>query len=179
VAGGNIYETSTKDASCVPLATWKPQTQFLDFALTLAGTTNTDHTLYLLANADLASFDIVSGTFNVLGPSPAINSSGDMTSNGDGTLYYLQGHVSPHPFFELDPKNASVLTTNSVAAIAGGYQALAFFGGRFYVFENESVYEYDPLKKTTTLLGSSPLYASGAGQSTCVPKEPTDAGPPN
>ena len=47
--------------------------------------------------------------------------------------------------------------------------ALSFWGGSFYAFENSAIFQYDPIKNTTTAKGNAPLQVTGAGQSTCVP----------
>jgi hypothetical protein len=178
VAGGSIYKTSTRTAACAPLSTWTPQTNFWDFALSMVGVTSTDTTLYLLGSSSLASFDIASGAFKVIG-SPVVSAfAGDMTSNGDGSLYFLQGYVSPHPLYRIDPATAMVARTYQVNAPGTGSQALAYFGGRFYAFENNVVYEYDPVTNAVAMLGTAPLTVTGAGQSTCVPQTPQDGGPP-
>jgi hypothetical protein len=178
VGDGNIYKTSTRTAACAPLATWTPQTDFGDFALSMVGLTSTDTTLYLLGSSSLASFDIASGAFKVIG-SPVVSAFvGDMTSNGDGFLYFLQGYVSPHPLYQIDPATAMVAQTYQVNAPGTASQALAYFGGRFYAFENNIVYEYDPVTNAVAMLGMAPLTVTGAGQSTCVPQTPQDGGPP-
>ncbi len=179
VASGNIYKTSTKDATCSMLSTWSPQAGFFDFALSLVGVSNTDTTLYLLGQSQLASFDILKGTFKVVGTPSVASTGGDMTSNGDGTLYFLQAYVSPHTLYDIAPSNAAVKKTYTVNAPGTGSQALAYFGGRFYAFENNVVYEYDPVANSIKTLGNAPLTVTGAGQSTCVPQTPQDAGPPN
>jgi hypothetical protein len=178
VGDGNIYKTSTKDATCSLLPTWTPHPPpFWDFAVSLVGLTSTDHTLYLLGQTVLASFDIVTGTFTTVG-TLASWTAGDMTSNGDGTLYALQGFIVPHPLYNIAPSNAAVLKTYSVDAAGTGDQALAYFGGRFYAFEDNVVNEYDPKTNAVKPLGNAPLLVTGAGQSTCVPQVPIDAGPP-
>jgi hypothetical protein len=93
-----------------------------------------------------------------------------MTSNGDGTLYVL---LSQQPTLsEVSPTTGAVLSTAALNAQAGGSQALAFWGGSFYAFENDVIYQYDPAMKTTVSLGNAPILVTGAGQSTCVPKTP-------
>ena len=175
---GMIYKTSTKDASCAPAAKWTPRAGFPDFAISLVGVKNTDTTLYLLGATDLASFDYATGTFKDIGPPGVPSTGGDMTSNGDGTLYFLQAYVSPHPLYDLNPANAGVIKTYSVQASGTGSQALAYFGGRFYAFEDNVVNEYDPKTNGLKQLSTAPLEVTGAGQSTCVPQVPIDAGPP-
>jgi hypothetical protein len=180
VADGLIYNASTTDASCTAVSNWMPQTGFEDFALSFVGLTKTDTSLYVYgeSSADLALFDTKTGSFTIVG-SPGLVSSGDMTSNGDGTLYYLYDTSTPLHLYELSPLNASVLNTYTLGATGGGSQALAYFGGSFYAFEDNVVYAYDAVADTTMQLGSAPLEVTGAGQSTCVPNTPTDAGAPD
>jgi hypothetical protein len=184
VGNAKIYKTSTKDATCAPIPTWSPfsHLDFLDFALSFVGVTNNDTTLYLLGPITLAKFDIASGNFQYVGV-PAVGSAGtagDMTSNGDGTLYFLQDAPTVHTLFELDPSNANIKTKHTVNSNSGSptSQALAFFGARFYAFENSVVYEYDPVTDTNKQIGTAPLQVTGAGQSTCVPETVVDAGTP-
>ncbi len=179
VANSKLYRASTTDASCIEVDNWtaNPAPGFNDFALSFVGTTLDDTSLYILGSPDLGLFDTKAGTFTVIG-APGVSTFGDMTSNGDGTLYYLQDVATP-TLYELDPKTASIMQTYSVNAQGGGAQALAFFGGLFYAFESNVVSSFDTVTKTTTELGTAPLDVTGAGQSTCVPDTPTDASLPD
>ncbi len=180
VGGGNVYKTSTLNATCSQLTTWTPQNGFDDFALSFTGLTCGDTTLYMLGqtSGELAHFDIGKGTFNPIGTPSVAGILGDMTTNGDGTLYFLNDAPTLH-LYELNPATAAVMKTYTIPnATGGGDQALAYFGGRFYAFENDVVYEYDPVTNTTKNIGNAPISVTGAGQSTCVPTVPTDAGPP-
>jgi hypothetical protein len=175
VANGNIYKASTADATCTQVSTWKSDLSFSDFSLTFIGVSNTiDNTLYMMNDsAQLSSFDIAGGIRTpVNSVSIAGNMSlGDMTSNGDGTLYFLDD-VSKPKLYQVSPKDGSVLSTFDISASGGGSQALAFWGGSFYAFEDSDIYQYDPVMKTTMNVGTAPLMVTGAGQSTCVPKTP-------
>ncbi len=170
VAGGMLYKASTTDATCAAVPTWKANFDFSDFALTFIGVSNAvDNTLYLMNDsADVGAFDIPSGTITPLGTAAIASTHGDMTSNGDGTLYFLRDVTSP-TLYRLSPTDASTLASSPIDATGGGSQALAFWGGKFYAFENSAIFEYDPVKKTTTPKGNAPLQVTGAGQSTCVP----------
>ena len=180
VGSGSIYKTSTLNATCSTLSTWTPQTGFDDFALSFVGLTCGDTSLYMLGqtNGELAKFDIMKSTFTALGTPAVAGILGDMTTNGDGTLYFLNDAPTLH-LYELNPATAAVMKTYTIPnASGGGDQALAYFGGRFYAFENSTVYEYNPVTNTTKNIGTAPISVTGAGQSTCVPTQPTDAGPP-
>ncbi len=173
VAGGQIYKASTADASCSAVSTWKPNGNYSDFSLTFIGITNTvDNTLFVLNNSSkLSSFDIGSGALTSIGNVGTSATLGDMTSNGDGTLFFLKD-VSTPVLYDFSPTDASTIGSNAIQAMGGGSQALAFWGGRFYAFENSDINEYDPMMKTTKSIGTAPLSVTGAGQSTCVPKVP-------
>ena len=177
---GNVYKTSTLNATCSALSTWTPQSGFSDFALSYIGLACGDTSLYMLGqgNGKLAKFDTATSAFTTLGTPTVAGILGDMTTNGDGTLYFLNDAPTLH-LYELNPANAAVMKTYTIPnASGGGDQALAYFGGRFYAFENDVVYEYDPVANTTKNIGTAPISVTGAGQSTCVPTAPTDAGPP-
>jgi hypothetical protein len=179
VGGGNVYKTSTSTAACALAPNWQPQAAFSDFAVSFVGLTNNDTSLYLLGDSgQLGKFDIAMGTFQVVGTPAVASPLGDMTSRGDGNLYFLQAYVSPHPLYEIAPTTATVTKTYSVGATGVGSQALAYFGARFYAFEDNIVYEYDPVANTVQMLGPAPLEVTGAGQSTCVPTTIVDAGTP-
>jgi hypothetical protein len=170
VAGGLLYKASTTDAKCAPVASWNLNFSFTDFALTFIGVSNTvDNTLYLMNDAaDVAAFDIASGKLTTIGTADIASAPGDMTSNGDGSLYFLRDVTSP-TLHRLSPKDASTISVSPITATGGGSQALAFWGGSFWAFENSAIFQYDPIKNTTTPKGNAPLQVTGAGQSTCVP----------
>lgn len=180
VGDGNVYQTSTTTAACSLATKWQPQSAFPDFAVSFVGLTNNDTSLYLLGsdNNELGEFDIASGSFKVIGTPAVSGTGGDMTSIGDGKLWYLEAYTSPHPLYQIDPTTANVLQTLSVNAPGEGSQALAYFGARFYAFEDNVVYEYDPASGAIQTLGNAPLEVTGAGQSTCVPTVVVDAGTP-
>ena len=181
VANGMLYRASTIDASCVAVGNWTPNPApgFTDFALTFVGTTSTDTHLYMMDSTPrLALFDTDAGSFAVVGDPPISNAVGDMTSNGDGTLYFLHDILQP-ALYEIDPATATILNDYDIAASGGGSQALAYFGGLFYAFEDDNVSSYEIATNTTTSLGIAPINVTGAGQSTCVPTTPTDAGAPD
>ncbi len=172
VAGGQLYKASTKDATCAPVPTWSRQLgvgDFSDFALTFVGTNAVDNTLYLMGPTSLGTFDVLSGTVATISSAPAPNAIGDMTSNGDGKLYFLHDLGMP-TLYELDPTTGATISMSPLGVSGGGAQALAFWGGAFYAFENSVAYQYDVTKKTATSIGNAPLSVTGAGQSTCVPK---------
>ncbi len=182
LSAGSLYKASTKDASCTPVTTWTPQSSFLDFALTFLGTTQSDTSLYILGNsivspflqpagAPLGRFDIATGTLTSVGLAPVTSAAGDMTTPGDGALYFAIP-TTPATIFKIDPASAAVLKTLDAGAQGSTNQGFAFWGGSFYLFENGVINRFDPQAQTTTSLGMAPISVTGAGQSTCVPMVP-------
>ncbi len=181
VFNARLYKVSTVDASCVQVPNWKQDPQnYGDFALSFAGNTNSpDTSLFILpATGKLGRFDTSAGSVSVIGTvEPSLQpANGDMTSNGDGTLYFLKQSY-PRGLSNLSPSSAATLKSYSIVADAGGgNQALAFWGGSFYLFFGSSVWQFDPKQNTTTYVGVAPLSVTGAGQSTCAPQVPPPPG---
>ncbi len=186
----HLYTASTSDASCTEYTQFvaEPTGNFSDFALTFIGTTNSpDTTLYMLGStggpggefqsknhAVLGSFDTTTGVVTTIGMPDVASPGGDMTTNGDGTLYYLQD-TKALELYQLEPSNGAIGKTYAPSPKGGGDQALAFWGGSFYAFEDNITYQFDPTTGVTTTLGPAPLSVTGAGQSTCVPTVPPGA----
>lgn len=180
---GQIFKASTTDAKCSPVPTWKPPTQPVDagifgvnlgnFALSFAGTTGIyDNTLYLLSPTLFQKFDVAAGTVTTISNSPSVSSTGDLTSNGDGTLYFLR-NTRPPVIFNINPTTGAKISEsplNTPPGVGGANSGFAFWGGSFWAFESSVLYRYDPGTKTTTMIGDAPFSVTGAGQSTCVPK---------
>jgi hypothetical protein len=183
LSAGSLYEASTKDASCTLVSTWTPQSSLPDFAITFLGTTNQpDTSLYILGNsivmpflqpagAPLSRFDVATGSLTSVGLAPVTSAAGDMTTPGDGALYFLIP-TTPTTIFKIDPATAAVLQTLDAGAPGAVNQGFAFWGGSFYMFENGVINRYDPKTRTNTSLGMAPITVTGAGQSTCVPMVP-------
>jgi hypothetical protein len=175
VAAGVLYRASTGNpSSCAAVSTWTPDLPYADFSLTFIGASKApDNLLYLMNNTvTLYTFDVATGMRTLVAPVVAVSSTeGDMTTNGDGKLFFLRDAM-PHTLYELDPATAAVVGQEDLTANGTGSQALAFWGGLFYAFENDVIFAYDPAKKSTTRLGTAPFKVTGAGQSTCVPKVP-------
>jgi hypothetical protein len=112
---------------------------------------------------------VTTGSLTTIGHVAVASSAGDMTTNGDGTLYYLMDQATP-TLYEIAPTSSAIGKMYTVSADGNGSQALAFWGGSFYAFENSVINRFDPKTGTTTALGTAPLDVTGAGQSTCVPK---------
>ncbi|MEI9885825.1 MAG: hypothetical protein WDN08_04860 [Rhizomicrobium sp.] len=152
VAGGLLYKASTADASCKPVANWTFNFAYTDFALTFIGVSSSavDNALFLMNGAaGVATFDTASGKVTPVGTANIGTAPGDMTSNGDGSLYFLRDVEDP-TLHQLSPKDASTIGQWPITAKGGGSQALAFWGGSFYAFENSAIFQFDPIKKTTT-----------------------------
>lgn len=174
--GGSLYKASTTNATCSKVTSWPLNaTSYPDFALTFLGTTTApDTTLYVLGDSgELGAFDILTGHVAPVG-TVSVHPFGDMTTNGDGTLYFLVQGVT-QTLNQIDPSNAAVRKTYTTGLDSENSQALAYYGGLFYDFIGDAVSTFDPVTGKTTPLGTAPLLVTGAGQSTCVP---TTAPPP-
>jgi hypothetical protein len=176
VSNGRLFTASTATAHCAAAPNWTPNLEFDDFALTFVGTTGTDTTLYILDDsADLASWDTVTGVQTPITTVAGLSDSlGDMTSNGDGHLYFIHD-VSKQKLFEITPTTGAVVSSWVTTETGGTSEALAFYGGLFYDFLDSAVFTFDPTTSLATPIGTAPLEVTGAGQSTCVP---TTAPPP-
>jgi hypothetical protein len=171
VSDGKLYRVSTTTAVCAEVTNWKPDaTGFPDFALTFLGTSATDDdSLYVLGQTAelLAAFDPTSGELTSIGKASLTASIGDLTSDGDGKLYLLVD-ADPRALVQLAPTSAKTVATYEVNAAPVSDQALAYYGGAFYVFEDTLLFKYDPSTKAVTSVGTAPITVTGAGQSPCV-----------
>jgi hypothetical protein len=176
-SNGLLYRASTTDASCTAVSSWTANTAYSSFALSFLGTTAaTDTTLYMLSSTVgsglgggvLGAFDTTTGAVTTVGDVNISDPAGDMTTNGDGTLYFLLD-TEPLTLYEIRPSTGAIANMYTVGAPGGGDQALAFWGGSFYAFESGDIYTFDTGTKATVDLGAAPLSVTGAGQSTCVP----------
>lgn len=174
VADGNLYLASTTNASCSRVSTWTPDPSYFgDFALTFIGTKNaTDNTLYMFGNSGkLGTFDVGSGDVTLIGSPVVASITGDMTTNGDGSLYFL-AQTAGQTLNQIDPYTAVVVKEYVTHENGLNDQALAYYGGLFYDFIGEEIYSYDTATQATVNVGKAPLDVTGAGQSTCVPTVP-------
>jgi hypothetical protein len=177
LSNGDLFRASTTNASCSAVANWVGTTTFSNFALTFLGTTSaTNTTLYMLGSVvdfqsntgTLGTFDTATGAITTIGSVQVPSAAGDMTTNGDGTLYFLMDQ-SPLTLYEIEPATAAVAKSYTVNATVGGNAALAFWGGSFYAFESGVINQFETATGVTTSLGNAPIQVTGAGQSTCVP----------
>jgi hypothetical protein len=181
VSNGDLYRASTTNAACSAVSNWVGTTTFPDFALTFLGTTSaTDTTLYMLSGISfsgtgtLGTFDTATGAVKTVASVQVPSAAGDMTTNGDGSLYFLMDQT-PLTLYEITPTTGAVAKSYPVNATVGGNAALAFWGGSFYAFESGVINQFDTATGVTTSLGNAPIRVTGAGQSTCVPTVPPGA----
>jgi hypothetical protein len=171
VANAQLYTASTANAHCTAVANWKVNLVLAsDFALTFVGTTAPDNTLYILnGTGTLGSFDIQTGVGKVITSLAGLSDTqGDMTSNGDGNLYFVHD-IAAQELYAITPTTGAIVNSWVTGETGGQTEALAYYGGLFYDFLNSAVYTFDPATKVATPIGTAPLDVTGAGQSTCVP----------
>jgi len=173
VASSLLYRASTEDAHCSRVESWTPGVNdFADFSLSFVTTTAcADPHLYVLDDsARLASFDPATGVRTIIRTLAGFaDGVGDMTSDGDGHLYFVHD-VTAQRLFEIRPSSGEVVDSWRTTETGGVDEALAFYGGLFYDFLDSNVYTFDPTTGAARSIGTAPLSVTGAGQSTCVPK---------
>ena len=172
VSNGLLYTASTVNAHCNLVSNWTPGVnEFFDFALTFVGTgPGTDPNLYVLDDSgNLAAFNPTTGVRTAITTLAGLTSSlGDMTSNGDGHLYFVHD-VAAQRLYEIVPTTGAVVNSWLTTEVGGNSEALAFYGGLFYDFLGSAAYTFDTSTSTAQSVGNAPLEVTGAGQSTCVP----------
>ena len=169
VANSLLYTASTATAHCTKVANWTPGVgEFVDFSLTFVGTTSaTDTTLYVVDDsARLGAFDTLTGVRTVVTTlSGFTDALGDMTSNGDGHLYFIHD-VAAQTLYEIahDRSGRHVVGDRRDGRRLRG--AIAYYGGLFYDFLDSDVYTFECTTRVATSIGTAPLEVTGAGQST-------------
>jgi len=185
---GNLFQVSTKDASCKPTPFVPNQQQFRTFGMgyALDGPTSTNETLYVAEisftnpSLGLASIDTKTFALSFIGPfssNPA--NEIEMTSAPDGNLYgcFLDSTGGNGWVVQIDKTNGTILSEKQIPIAAGPSSALAFaaWGGKFYVFTTPSgtmstnVTRFDPTDGSLTVVANLNRVVVGAGVSTCAP----------
>jgi hypothetical protein len=207
---GNLYTANPTTGECKRFGSWPYAASMSEsFALVFLGLRpDDDATLYMIDDTDsaLAKMDTLTGAitrvtdqledvWNDLPGEPPLPINGyvggDLTSTGDGSLYYLlfdyfQGllTIDPADGFLLGALEtgihpipwAQAVPDAAPAPVMASYnEALAYYGGLFYDFVGKSVYTIDANTGAVVNIGVAPIYVDGAGTSTCVP---ASAAPP-
>ncbi len=187
---GEIFEVSTKDASCEK-STFVPGTkgfQVFGMGFVADAPGETTEKLFIAggdvdtpASTDLATLDTTTMEITPIAPVAVLVYGPELTGTGDANLYgYYPGTDSKVVRF--DKKTAAIQTKWPLPTLDGNIRAWAFahWGGRFYIFvtagdlfgpvANSQVIRLDPVTgDAKTLLENLPYKIVGAGVSTCAP----------
>ncbi|MGO8999255.1 MAG: hypothetical protein ACLQVI_38510 [Polyangiaceae bacterium] len=192
---GNLFNVSTKDASCTRTTFIPDQAGFSLFGMAFVsdGPDASTDTLYVSENVNgngLGDIAIPSLKLSAVGPytGALAGQKAELTGNGDGNLY---------GFFLMTPAQvASITTTNGAVASAnplptvsvGTDWAFSFWGGSFYLYTGNStdpsqngstVTRYSPDDGSVTVLSTGVgFFITGAGVSTCAPTVAPPTPPP-
>jgi hypothetical protein len=189
---GNLFNVSTKDATCSRTSFLPNQAGFSLFGMGFVsdGPDASTDTLYVSENVNghgLGKLELPSLVLSAVGgySGALAGQKAELTGNGKGDLY---------GFFLTTPAEvAPIGTTSAVVASAtplpsvtvGTDWAFSYWGGAFYLYTGNStdtaqngsaVTRYDPADGSVTVLSSGVgFFITGAGVSTCAP---TVAPPP-
>jgi hypothetical protein len=173
-SGCEIFAVSTTDASCLG-DTGFPCSDAIFPAFGMGSATDgpdsTEDTLYIGSETQLASLDTATWEITYIG---AVESTPDMSGNGNGDLFAFFAWTSPPRFSRLDKTDASEHDTVQLPQLAGvGAFAFATWGGDGWIFDDAggsstSVYRLHD-GQLTTHLANTGLTIVGADTSTCAP----------
>lgn len=182
---GQLAEVSLADASCKMTRFEPGQHGFWLFGMGYAKV-DQGEALYVThipasgPSAGLARIDTDTWKLEKVGGySKSPGSSMELTPTGDGPLY---GYAFNHngvggTLLQIDGRDASFVESTPLRAGTGSSSlAVAWWGGRFFIFTGEAgfrrgtkVHRYDPESKETKVVALHPETVVGAGVSTCAP----------
>jgi hypothetical protein len=178
---GNIYQVSTKDASCKATSYVSGQAGLTKFGMGFVSNApgSKDESLYLAdyTGGGLAKLDTATMKVSMVGPYDQISSAAELTGTGDARLYgFFQGN--PIVIAQIDKSNAHIIdeAPQPLVDIGSGW-AFAFWGGDFWLFTaplgTSQIQRYSPNDDTTeTVKTGIADVIVGAGVSTCAPVAP-------
>ena len=160
---GSLYRIDTRDASCEPTSFVPTQAPF-GMSFLFDSSTGVD-TLYV-ANTQLATIAFPSLTLTDI--APLAMPGGELAGTGDGQLW--QFVLSDSTLYQLDPATAQVIQTVPVATTGVGGYAMKFWGGSFWIFIDDTVFQVPRNTGVATQVVSNDGYRIvGAGVSDCAP----------
>jgi len=185
---GNLFNVSTKDASCRRTSFLPNQAGFSLFGMGFAsnGAGASTDTLYVSENVNghgLGTIDTQTLAITAIGPytTPLAGQKAELTGNGDGLLYgfFL---TTPAQVAQIGASGA-IGTTAPLASVSVGTDwAFSFWGGDFYLYTGNStdpsqtgsaITRYRPSDGSVAVVSSSVgFFIEGAGVSTCAPTTP-------
>jgi hypothetical protein len=159
---GNLYRIDTSDASCESTSFAGDQTFGMSFLFNSA--TGVD-TLYV-ANTELGTIAFPSLVLTDIAPLAV--DMGELAGTGDGELWdFVAGDST---LYQLDPTTAQVIKTVPITTAGADEFAMKFWGGSFWIFIDDTVFEVPRSTGVATEVVSNDGYGIvGAGVSDCAP----------
>jgi hypothetical protein len=184
---GHLYKVNTSNAACTPTSFVPGQQGFTTFGMGFsANGPNSNQDTLFVTNSDfsgpssgLGTIDTQSLSLTRIGAYDQLSSRAEMTGTGDGRLYgAFEG--TPYIVAEINKTTAHIKSQAPQSPIQyppnGSNFAFAFWGGSFWLFvgpgTSTDVFQFDPVKNTTTQVSSVAFEIVGAGVSTCAPVKP-------
>ncbi len=185
---GQLFQVSTRDASCRTTPFRAAQHGFLTFGMGFASNVNdAGETLYVdeidhandSGSTGLASIDLQTYRLSYIGPfdDPTL-AGGELTGTGDSQLFGYFFHLKGEggALLQLDRESGKTLSAKELQV--GDNQvseAFAFWGGDFYIFTSPNggpttVTRYTPSTGAVSVVIQRGGSVVGAGVSTCAPQ---------
>jgi hypothetical protein len=179
---GNLFRVDTGNASCSATSYAPNQDGITDFGMGFVFDPMTGQdTLYVAGAANTTSTTSTLATISfpqlVLSPIGPVAGFPELSGLGDGTLWgFIPSFVSPSGMTELiriDPATGNTLETHTYSSLTQmpSSWAMKFWGGSFWLFLGDTIYQVNRNTPDTITVAASNTGRNivGAGVSTCAP----------
>lgn len=175
---GSLFKVSTKDASCQSTTFEPGQLGFSVFGMGFAtdGPNSKTERLYIAdapPEQHLGVIDLTTLKVSDIGPVTGLSARAELTGTGAGKLF---GAFEGTPFViaEIDKSSGNLFSKSPQSNVAGENSNFAFaaWGGSFWLFVGNDVFQNDPTAHDTKKVATVNFRVVGAGVSTCAPTEP-------
>jgi hypothetical protein len=178
---GRMYQVDTSTAACTSTSFVPNQDNLLVFGMGFVFDPMTGiDTLYIAGGPTIQATTSTLATVSM--PGLVVSPVGTVTVGlpelsglGDGTLWGFMPDVASATgqamLAQLDPKSGATLQSFSYPTLHGSNWAMKFWGGAFWIFLGQSVYEVSRTtpNMVTTAIPNAGRTIVGAGVSTCAP----------
>jgi hypothetical protein len=179
---GNVFKVDTATGKCQSTSFQVGQHGMYQFGMGFVFDPSSGlDTLYIAGGNSLGSTtksELATVSFPSLVVTPVGTTDGwpELSGTGDGTLWgFFPGSNSPTGFstlIRIDPATGATLETYTYKTMATyGNWAMKFWGGSFWIFLGNSIYQVDRTSLATfhTVIANGSHAIVGAGVSTCAP----------